>query len=210
MNRSTFAIALAILALVAGGREAAAQIDGELPAKPPGIVRIGIVKPQLQMGSEDSPDAAESVRLMVAEYLQGPTIEVALLGARLSSQYAIEAAQADCDFVLALSLTHQRGRMNEALGRTLGNLASRTPIIPSSDVVSAVVLSGVLSSVADFAANIRARDQLELGYELGAVGTGQPVLQDSIKRRAKSDGEDLLTPLVEAVAEAVGVAVVSP
>jgi hypothetical protein len=203
MNRSIFAAAVATLALLAGTSDAPAQDLGALPPKAPGVVRVGIAKPQVQMASEDAPDAADSVRLMLAEYLQGPTIEVALLGARLASQYTIEAGQADCDFVLALSITHQRGRMNETLGRTLGNLASRTPI-SGDNVVSTVVLTGVLSTAADFAANVRARDQLELGYQLIAAGSGQSIVQDAAKRRAKSDGEDLLTPLVEAVAEAVG------
>jgi hypothetical protein len=177
----------------------------QLPQKQAGVVRIGIVQPQVRMGSEASPDAADSVRRILAEYLQGPTIEVALLGARLASQYAIEAAQAECDFVLTLSVAHERGRMNEMLGKALDTLASRAPV-SSGDATSAI-LSGVVYSAADFAASTKAKDQLQLDYRLAVVGAAQPVLEDSEKRRAKSDGEDLLTPLVEAAAEAVGAAV---
>jgi hypothetical protein len=102
-----------LIALVAFAVSASAQA----PPKQPGVVRIGIVQPQLRMGSESSPEAAKSVRQTLAAYLRGPTIEVALLGARLASQYAIEAARVECDFVLAVSVTHERRGMNDVLGR---------------------------------------------------------------------------------------------
>jgi hypothetical protein len=184
---------------------ATVSASAQLPPKQAGVVRIGIVQPQLRMGSDGSPDVADSVRRILAEYLQGPTIEVALLGARLASQYAIEAAQAECDFVLTLSVTHERGRMNDMLGKALDTLAARAPV-SSGDATSAI-LTGVVYSAADFAASTKAKDQLQLDYRLAVVGAAQPVLEDTEKRRAKSDGEDLLTPLVEAAAEAVGAAV---
>lgn len=204
MERITHSWILTALVVVGSTLSASAQ----LPPKQAGVVRIGIVQPQLRMGSEASPDAADSVRRILAEYLQGPTIEVALLGARLASQYAIEAAQAECDFVLTVSVTHERGRMNEVLGKALGSLATHAPV--SSGGAGSAILTGVVYSAADFAASIKAKDQLQLDYLLAAVGAAQPVLQDTEKRRAKSDGEDLLTPLVEAAAEAVGAAVTTP
>jgi hypothetical protein len=202
-----------IIALCLGGwlafggwERAVAQEHAAVPPKPAGVVRIGIAKPRITMGTDAVSNAADSVRLILAEYLQGPTIEVALLGARLPSQYAIEAAQADCDFVLTLSLAHERGgRMNPMLGRTLGNLAVHAPV-PSGDVSSAI-MTGAIYTAADFATSIRARDRMQLEYRLEVTGNPKPVLADKAKRRAKSDGEDLLTPLVEEAAEAVGAAV---
>ena len=204
MIRCFIAGFVAWLAIAAAGA-ATAQEPLAVAAKSAGVVRIGIVKPQVTMGSDDGSNAADSVRLILADYLQGPTIEVVLLGSRLASQYAIEAAQADCDFVLSVSLAHERGRMNQMLGRTLGNLTVYAPI-HSGDISSAVV-TGAIYSAADFAASIRARDEMQLDFRLGAAGDPQPVLTEKVKRRAKSDGEDLLTPLVERAAEAVGAAV---
>jgi len=204
--RSIIVVALSAWLPLGGADRAAAEPNVAVPSKPAGVVRIGIVKPQVTMGSDDASNMADSVRVMLAEHLQGPTIEVALLGARLPSQYAIEAAQADCDFVLTLSLAHERGgRMNPMLGRTLGNLAVHAPV-PSGDVSSAI-MTGAIYTAADFATSIRARDRMQLEYRLEVTGNPKPVLADKAKRRAKSDGEDLLTPLVEEAAEAVGAAV---
>jgi hypothetical protein len=175
-----------------------------VPAKAPGVVRIGVVRPQLEIHSAEPQSSAESVLLMLADYLQGPTIEIALLAARLPSQYAIEAAGAECDFVLTLSLTHRRGRMSEALGKTLETFAAHATQLPSGDLGSSAVMSQVLSSVGDLAASVKARDQMELVFRLVAAGSAAPVLDEAVKRRAKSDGEDLLTPLVQHAAQAIG------
>ena len=48
---------------------------------------------------------------------------------------------------------------------------------------------------------------MKLEYRLNAA-RGSQVLTNTLSRRAKADGEDLLTPLVAAAAEAIGVALV--
>ena len=83
MIRCFIAGFVAWLAIAAAGA-ATAQEPLAVAAKSAGVVRIGIVKPQVTMGSDDGSNAADSVRLILADYLQGPTIEVVLLGSRLA------------------------------------------------------------------------------------------------------------------------------
>ena len=201
-----FAAALSALSLLCGFGAACAQ-DAVLPARQAGVVRIGIVKPKVQVGADEAPQAADSVRNILAEYLQGPTIEVALLSARLPSQYTVEAQQADCDFVLSTSLVHRRGSQGSGLGTTLGKLAIYAPYVPGGNYAQSAIVTGVLQTAADFAASVKAKDEMQLEYRLEAVGAEKPLLEKTAKGRAKSDGEDLLTPLVENAAEAVGAAV---
>jgi hypothetical protein len=52
----------------------------------------------------------------------------------------------------------------------------------------------------------RQKDELALSYRLENAG-GQVLVEDSGKRKAKSDGEDLLTPLAQKAAEAIAEAV---
>ena len=110
----------------------ATHAQDTLPEKQAGVVRIGIVKPKVQVGADDAPQAADAVRNILAEYLQGPTIEVALLSARLSSQYSVEAKQADCDYVLSSSLTHRRGSQDSGLGTTLGKPPTTRHTFPAA------------------------------------------------------------------------------
>jgi hypothetical protein len=206
-HRSTLLFFLAALVASVQANVASPQVSA-LPAKAPGVVRIGLVKPKVQMGSGESTQASDAVRGILAEYLSGPTIEVALLNSRLPSQFAEEARQADCDFTMASTLVHRPGGQSGALGRALGTLAGHVPYAGASgDIVQSVVVSSVLSTAADFASNIKAKDEMRLEYRLDAVGRTRPLLTKTAKLRAKADGEDLLTPLVESAAEAVGAAI---
>jgi len=200
--RSAFMVALASLALGC----AAVHAQG-LSAKQPGVTRIGIVKPKVSMAGADPAQSADAVRDILARYLQGPTIEVALLGSRLPSQYLIEARQSECDFVLATTLTHRSGSKTGAGRNVLGALSNYTPYVPGADYAKTAIATAVLQSAQDFAANIRARDDMQLDVQLHAVDGDRPLIEKSTKRKAKSDGEDLLTPLAEGAAEAVGAAI---
>jgi hypothetical protein len=50
---------------------------------------------------------------------------------------------------------------------------------------------------------------MRLDYKLEAIAPGAPVLEKTQKMKAQEDGQDLITPLVESAAEAVGVAVMA-
>ena len=65
-----------------------------------------------------------------------------------------------------------------------------------------------LQELNNIAASIQAKDELKLEYKLQAVGGAAPLLEKSEKARAGSDGEDVITPLVEKAGEAIGAAVV--
>jgi hypothetical protein len=208
MRFTTTGIAVAAFGLLSlcGAVSGAQAQAAEAQAKQPGVARIGIVRPQVDLGEQSGADAADGVRALLADYLRGPTIEVALLEARLPSQYAIEAERAGCDFVLTASLGLKRSRLSGAFGKALQDLASRAPRLPSSSATSAIV-SSVLSQ-ADFASLTKAKDEVELAFRLSAVGAATPIVEDTVKQRAKSDGEDLVTPAVESAAVAIGAAVV--
>ena len=63
----------------------------------------------------------------------------------------------------------------------------------------AVARSGAVS---DYANGSRRKDELTLGYRLES-GAGVVLVDESEKQKAKSDGEDLLTPVVQHAAESV-------
>jgi hypothetical protein len=191
-------------ALVLHPQSRAFAQDGALPAKPPGVIRIGLVLPRVQMGTNEAAQAAEGVRNMFAEYLNGPTIQVALLSARIPSQYAIEAQRAECDYTLAASVVHRRGSDGAALGKVLGNFGGYGGYIPAGDAVQGAIVNGVIQTATDFATSTHAKDVMQLDYQLQVPGSSKPLLTQTNKSRAKSDGEDLLTPLIEQAAEAVG------
>jgi len=51
--------------------------------------------------------------------------------------------------------------------------------------------------------NVKSGDSLSLQYKLVRVGEVQPAREDKVVGKAKANGEDVLSPMIEAVAVAV-------
>ena len=60
-----------------------------------------------------------------------------------------------------------------------------------------------MNQLAGFNGQIKSKDDVTVQYELVATGRTSPLLQNSLKAKAKSDGEDVLTPLLEQAATGI-------
>lgn len=182
-----------------------AKSDGPKKA---GVVRIGLVVPKVQMSSGDAAQAAEALRGNFASYLKGPNVEVIPLSARLASQAMEEGRQSDCDYVLYLSMSVKKGGGGSLFGRAVGNIvgaaAGHIPVGGSATTAAArsAAISGVYTT-AVIVSSIKAKDEVSLEYKLDSVQTSKTVLSNSAKAKAKSDADDVLTPLVETSAQAI-------
>ncbi|HEX6124435.1 MAG TPA: hypothetical protein VFZ23_03605, partial [Pyrinomonadaceae bacterium] len=176
-------------------------------AKREGASRIGLVMPKAQMSSADSAQAAEALRNTFAAYLNSPNIELVALNARLPSQALEEARQSNCDYVLYASLTQKKGgggMFGKALGNIAGSAIGHVPGGRNAGEAAArsVAVTGVYTA-ADISGSIKSKDELTLEYKLESTDAARPGLASTAKAKAKSDGEDVLTPLVEKAAQAV-------
>jgi hypothetical protein len=194
------------VSFVAVGLFAALAVPSDAGAEEgaPQGVRICLVKPKVQMGSGDTAQASETVRSMLSEYLSGPTMQVTLLEARLPDQFEEEARRAGCDYILSTEIVHRRGGAGAGvLGKALGNFG----YVPARDAITSIVLSGAVRTAADVASSVKARDEMQLEFRLQQPGAAAPLLTKTMKGRARSDGEDILTPLIEGAATEIGGAV---
>ena len=177
--------------------------------KKPGVIRIGLILPKVQLTSGDSAQAAETLRKSFAGYLNGPTIEVVSLSARLPAQAIDEARQSQCDYILSASMNVKKGGGGSSMfGRAIGNIAgSAAGHIPgggsaSTGAARSAAITGVYTTAA-IASSIKAKDELSLEYKLDSVETSKTVAGNNAKAKAKSDGEDILTPLVQSSAQTI-------
>lgn len=177
--------------------------------KKPGVIRIGLILPRVQMTAGDAAQAAETLRKSFAGYLNSPTIEVVALSARLLDQALNEARESQCDYVLTTSMNVKKGGGGGSMfGRAIGNIAGATAgHIPgggsaSTGAARSAAISGVYNTAA-IVNSIKAKDELSLEYKLDHVETSKTVLSNTAKAKAKSDGEDILTPLVETSAQTI-------
>ena len=172
-----------------------------------GVSRIGIVMPKAQMTAGDSAATALALRNIFAGYLNSPNIELVALNAQLPQQALEEAKQSNCDYVLHTSLT-QKKSSGGMFGKALGNIASSAVghLPGGRNAGEAAARSAAVTGVytaADISRNIKSKDELSLEYRLEPIDAARPGLADIAKAKAKSDGEDVFTPLVEKAAQAV-------
>ncbi|HEX5883995.1 MAG TPA: hypothetical protein VFY67_05575 [Pyrinomonadaceae bacterium] len=172
--------------------------------KKPGVIRIGLVLPKVQVTAGDTAQSAEAVRNSFASRLNAPGVEVVTL----NSASASEARQKQCDYMLSVSMTVKKGGGGSRFGRAIGNIAGAAAghIPGGSTAGTAAARSATIAGVhtaAIVADNIKAKDELTLDYRVDRTDSPNTVLADTAKAKAKSDGEDILTPQVDKAAQAI-------
>jgi hypothetical protein len=174
-------------------------------AKP---TRIGIAVTKTDMGAgTQAQNAGESLRLLESQYLQGPKIEVVMLASLLESQAQVEAKEKACDYVVYSAMTQKKsGGMG--LLRGASTLMSVIPVAGAARGVAGAIAasataSAAASGVASMSSQVKAKNDVTLEYHMFAAGNTTPVLENKATLKAKTDGEDVITPLVEAAATSI-------
>lgn len=175
--------------------------------------RICLAPASIEATVGDASAATNAVREAFASYLTGPSLRPQPLTARLESQAREEAHQAGCPYLLLPTLKHVHKRGGGLLGKMAsgaareGAYSAAVSAGSTAGRVGASAAAGAASSALyDYAFSVRSNDELTLGYRLEA-GDGSVLVEKQEKRKAKSDGEDLLTPAVQHAAEAVVAAI---
>lgn len=170
-------------------------------------VCIAIAFPTVEGVSGNAADASNGLRELMSGYLQGPSIKVVSLEAKLPSQAAEEAKAKGCEPMLTLSFSRKSGASNgfmHALGR--GASASSWRLPGGSSTAGAIAHTGAaagLEAAGSLAQSTKAKDEARLDYKLQSAD-GRVVLGSRTEHQtAKSDGEDLMTPVVMRAAEVV-------
>ena len=197
---------------------AAAQAGGA-PAAAPGSggpTRICLA-PATVEAAPGGFDPQTAVRETFTSFLTGPSLAVTPLQARLVSQVREEAKLAGCTFLLLPTIKHVRktggggllgkvvaGGVQQGAWSAAGSAGSTVGRIAAGAAAGAAA-----NAATDYATSSRVKDELTLKYRLESA-PGKVLIDESDKRKAKSDGEDLLTPLVQAAAESVAQAAAKP
>jgi uncharacterized protein with beta-barrel porin domain len=188
-----------------------------LAAKPPGKVRIGVAPPEAQLGQGNNAGADYStpIRNAVVTLMSGPAVEIVALDAHIAMQLQAEAVQKQCDFVLysGVIVKHSSGGGFGKFMKAGSMAANMTPMgamahgmggMAAAQAASAaanqMAQQQVINQLAGFNGQIKSKDDVSVEYQLVAPGQTTPLTQNALKGKAKSDGEDVLTPLLQQAA----------
>jgi hypothetical protein len=197
-------LAFAVAITLGGSASGRVSAQSGPAVEPRAVTCIALVLPSLQ-GSETS-QAAASLRELIASFLTGPSLRTIALDARLPSQAFEEATQKSCGHLLTTTFAQKRGGSG-GLGRVLGDAATggawHIPYGSSSAAwaTRSAAMAGA-HAAASIASNTRAKDEVRLEFRLSS-SDGTLLRDGQHGRKAKADGEDLITPLVEQMAATV-------
>jgi hypothetical protein len=180
-----------------------------LGAKKPGVIRIGVVQPKAQMGQGNSgANVAEPIRNTIVQYLTGPAQEVVPLGAMIPTQIEAEATSKQCDYILYSSIAQKIGGGGFSMLKKVGSMSSMVPGVgmmtgSMTGAMTAAAASSVMTGAASAASTVKAKSDVTFEYKLIAPGADKPLVANTEKVKAKEDGEDVITPLIEQAATAI-------
>jgi|SRR5579871_162890 hypothetical protein len=199
----------------ASQRVAAPQALGP---KQPGHIRIGIATPDAQVGqgTNTGQDYGTPIRNAMIQLMSGPAVEIAAIDSRIPIQIQAEAQQKECDYVLYSSVVvkkPQKGGFGNFM-KMAAPVASMAPMMGggmtgamagsiASQAASVAAQQAASSQLGQFNGQIKSKDDVTVQYQLIAPGQQTPKTQNTLQAKAKSDGEDVMTPLLTQLATTV-------
>ena len=179
-----------------------------LSSKKPGVIRIGIVGPKADFGQGNSGVViAETLRVSIIRYLSGPLFEVVPINAMLPVQVDAEVKQKECDLVLYSSLTQKMSGGGLGILKKAMPMASMIPMVGiaagAAGSIATTAAGAAINGAAGLGSLVKAKSEVTFEYKLVAPTAEMPVLANSAKAKAKQDGEDIVTPLLEQASGAI-------
>jgi hypothetical protein len=165
-----------------------------------GVIRLGVVAVKTGNVAEamNASELATAVRTTLLEQLKGTNVEAVPIEATGAAVQA-EAQQKECDYVVFANVSHKKG--GGGFGSMLGNSASTIAgnVGYGHGTAAAVATAG---STAVVAQSIKAKDEMTLDLRLERPGSTTPSFAQQFKGKAKSAGEDIVSPLVQQASQA--------
>jgi hypothetical protein len=214
-----FASAFSAAAASAAGNPSTAETGGAAtvtstatqPSTPPanavgpkrdGMIRLGVAAVKTGNVAEwmNAQNLAQAVQTTLQQNLKGSNVEAIVLEATGAAIQA-EAQQKQCDYVVFANVSHKKGGggFGSVLSSSVGQIASNVGY--GSGTAAAVATNAVVA--ATVAQNIKAKDELTLDVRLERPGSTTPSFAQTFKGKAKSAGEDIITPLSQQAAQAI-------
>jgi hypothetical protein len=176
----------------------------EVGPKKQGVIRVGLfaVKTSNVAENMSAKDLAQAVQNTLTQSLKTRNIEVVAIEAQYSPAAETEAQKKECDYVVYVNVSHKKGG-GGGFGSVFGSAAS---VVGSGVGYGGSTAAATAASVATnviVAEKIKPKDELTLDVRLQAPTANTPALIKQFKGKAKSGGEDIITPVTEQAAQAI-------
>ncbi len=171
-----------------------------------GVIRLGVAQVRTDKVAEgmNASELAQAVKDTLVLQLKATNVEAIPIEATGAAIQA-EAQEKQCDYVVFANVSHKKG--GGGFGSMLGNTASVVGGTIGYGNTAVAVGANTTSAVAT---NIKARDELILDVRLERPGSTTPKFAQQYKGKAKSAGEDIISPLTQQASQGVIASVAKP
>ena len=183
-----------------------AQPAGQpLGPKAPGTIRLGLAAVKTDAVGEGiaAADLAAAVQNTLRDFLKVNGVEVVVIEARLPAAITAEATEKDCDFLINTTVSHKKGKRGFGLGSVLASAVGAAA--PLGGVAGHVAGSAIITA-ASVSRQMKSKDEISLLIKLVTPQNAES-LNREFKAKAKSDGDDIITVVVEQAAQAIVTAI---
>lgn len=177
-------------------------------AKKPGTIRVGVSVKTTAVGEGiTANDLSAAIQNTLGTYLKGTKIEIVPLEAKLAAALTGEAKEKECDFVLYATAAHKKGGGGGfGFGKVLGQVVGQTGIGHTGSVagnIAGQVATTAIVTATSMSGNVKSKDELTLDLKLQSPADNSSPLAKQFKAKAKSDGDDIISAVVEQAAQAI-------
>ena len=171
--------------------------------KKAGVIRIGVVTVKTEKTAEgmNAANLATAVQTTLTENLKAPNVEAVSIQATALKEIEAEARQKECDYLVYTTISHKKGGgggFGSMIGGAATSIAGNT--IGYGSTAGAIAANTATTVVV---ADIKAKDELTVDVRLEKPGAGYPAFSKPFKGKAKSAGEDIVTPATTQAAQAL-------
>jgi hypothetical protein len=168
-------------------------------------IRIGLVQVKTTGVGEgmDPQQFSTAIQNSLNQYLKSPDAEIVLLESKLASQIPNEAKEKQCDYLVFVTAAHKKGSggFGKMFGKVAPVLGAVVPMAGVAGGIAGSVASTAIMTAGSMSSNVKAKDSLEFNLTVQKTGSDNPVLNKKYAAKAKSNGEDIFTPLIEQIAQ---------
>ena len=176
-------------------------------AKTENTVRIGLATVKTgAIGEGINPqELAGAIQNTLSEYLKGSRVELVPIEAKLAAAIETEAKEKQCAYVLYAIVSHKKGGGGFGMFKAIAPVMSS--VIPMAGGMGGAIAGSVASTAINTAAsatsNVKKKDELTLDIKVNSTGGGAAALARQFKAKAQSEGEDIISPMIEQAAQAI-------
>ena len=185
-----------------------------VPQKKPGVVRVGIFLPSLELDQPSQDENPEQIiRNELTRQLSGAAIEVIQMDSLNRVNAEAEARTKGIDFILYAALSI-KSKTNQ-----FGFLKKAADAISKANIPSGLNLGSMVTSnkqtvtesvtlLASLTSQVKAKDQVKLSYKIFTTTNQQSVSGETPAMTATHDRDDVVTRAIKTAAEMIAVGLV--